>query len=109
MKDLAEQFICGSNDDKQLLQATEQFRKSLFKVRSPDPVREEVIRGVVPRLLELLNRDGYPQLQREAALVISTISFGHINILIDHGAIPIFLSLLRSPDDDLCSKVGVVL
>ncbi|CAI9778444.1 unnamed protein product [Fraxinus pennsylvanica] len=91
--------------------AIKQFRESFEDVHSRDPMRE-VVSGVVPRLLEFLYRDGYPQLQKEAALAISMTISSHplgrtndrINILIDHGAIPILLSLLRSPDDDLCEE-----
>ncbi|CAI9772136.1 unnamed protein product [Fraxinus pennsylvanica] len=85
----AEAEICGSNDDKLLLKATKKFHTYLLH----DPIKE-IIPGVVPRLFEFLDRDDYPQLQCEATLAIRKISsclYGKINMLIDHGAIPIMM------------------
>ncbi|XP_022846335.1 putative late blight resistance protein homolog R1B-17 [Olea europaea var. sylvestris] len=95
----AEAEICGSTDDTLLLKATKQFHTNLYR----DPV-EEVASAVVPRLFEFLKRDDYPQLQCEAALAITGISNSSsdmINTLIDHGSVPIMVSLLSSPKDVL--------
>ncbi|CAI9778376.1 unnamed protein product [Fraxinus pennsylvanica] len=101
------EIIGGANDDTLLLKATKQFHKYLLG----DPIKE-IIPEVVDRLLEFLNRDDYPELQFEAALAIEGISkcsSDNINMLIDHGAIPILLSLLRSPEDDLREQVKTVI
>ncbi|CAA3009166.1 late blight resistance homolog R1A-3 isoform X1 [Olea europaea subsp. europaea] len=96
-----------SNDDTLQLEATTQFCEILSYVSS----MEEVLSGVVPRLFEFLDRDDYPQLQCETALcltIISNCSSDNINALIDHGAVPILVSLLSSPNEYLCEQVGVV-
>ncbi|CAA2969311.1 importin subunit alpha [Olea europaea subsp. europaea] len=95
----SEAEICGSTDDTLLLKPTKQFHTNLYR----DPV-EEVTSGVVPQLFEFLKRDDYPQLQCEAALAIKGISNSSsdmINTLIDHGSVPIMVSLLSSPKDVL--------
>ncbi|CAA2993627.1 late blight resistance homolog R1B-14 isoform X4 [Olea europaea subsp. europaea] len=94
----AEAAICGSNDNTLLLKSTKQFHTYLLYDQN-----KEIIPGVAPRLLEFLDRDDYPQLQCAAALAISKISIlsDGINMLIDHGAVPIMVSLLSSPEDVL--------
>ncbi|MBA0805349.1 hypothetical protein Gohar_004871, partial [Gossypium harknessii] len=51
-----------SHDKNAQLEATTQFRKLLSIERSP-PINEVVQAGVVPRFVEFLNRDDFPQLQ----------------------------------------------
>ncbi|XP_022847344.1 disease resistance RPP8-like protein 3 isoform X2 [Olea europaea var. sylvestris] len=91
----------SSNDDTLQLEATAQFCSLLF---DSIPLSKELISGVVPRLVEFLARNDYPQLQCKAAEAITSISNGssdNINIMIDHGAVPILVSLLSSPEDIL--------
>ncbi|XP_057535902.1 importin subunit alpha-like [Amaranthus tricolor] len=99
------QMVAGvySDDESAQLEATIYFRKLLSIERNP-PIEEVVQSGVVPRIVEFLGRDDFPQLQFEAAWALTNIASGtseNTKVVIDHDAVPIFVKLLGSPSDDV--------
>ncbi|XP_048225791.1 importin subunit alpha-4 isoform X2 [Ricinus communis] len=80
-----------SDDPASQLEATTQFRKLLSI-------------GVVPRFVEFLGRHDLPQLQFEAAWALTNVASGtseHTRVVIEHGAVPLFVQLLGSASDDV--------
>ncbi|XP_074588121.1 importin subunit alpha-1b-like [Curcuma longa] len=85
------------------LEATRQFRMMLSFDHNPT-ITEVIEAGVVPRFVEFLSRYDSPPLQLEAAWVLINIASGtseHTQVVIENGAIPMFIRLLNSPTEDL--------
>jgi len=104
LKDLP-MILAGINSNNRQLQyeKTMQVRKMLSIEVNP-PIQPIIEAGIVPKLVTFLTCADNPGLQFEASWALTNIASGtteHTRVVIKNGAVPIFISLLSSPSDDV--------
>eukprot|EP00051_Salpingoeca_urceolata_P032106 m.496455 g.496455 ORF g.496455 m.496455 type:complete len:521 (-) comp47742_c0_seq1:289-1851(-) len=93
----------SSSDTTTQLQSTNRCRMLLSKEKNP-PIDDVIKAGLVPRLVQLLAREDNPKLQFEAAWALTNIASGNdrqTRAVVDANAVPRFIKLLTSTNDDV--------
>ena len=92
----------------QQLQGTQELRKLLSIERDP-PIQLVIDAGVVPYFVRFMQLVDQPHLQYQAAWAMTNIASGtieHTRVVMDAGAVPIFIQLLSSANDDVCEQAA---
>lgn len=91
------------DDPQSALTATRAFRR-LLSVEECPPIQEAIEAGIVPRCVQFLQEVTQEELQFEAAWVLTNIASGSAEetaVVVENGALPVFVELLQSPNDDV--------
>jgi hypothetical protein len=88
------------HDAPVLLEAVIKLRKLLTLKVNP-PIAEVIAAGAVPRLVQFLTHDQLPQLQFEASLALTNIASEQARVVVEAGAVPLFVRLMRSSSEEL--------
>lgn len=94
--------IFSSDVETQIL-GVQSARRLLSKARNP-PLDEIIKSGVVPKLVEFLQRSDIQQLQFDAAWALTNIASGNseqTRTVVQSGAVPMFITLLLSPHSNV--------
>jgi len=92
-----------SVDPTAQFEGTIAIRKILSIEKNP-PILEVIKTGVIPPLIQLLQDKTRPKLQFEVAWALTNIASGsseQTQLIVHYGAVPVFLELLSSNDEEL--------
>lgn len=96
----------SSQEPEVQLGAVQAARKLLSSDRNP-PIDDLITSGILPILVECLSRNESPSLQFEAAWALTNIASGtsaQTQAVVNAGAVPFFLQLLRSRHQNVCEQ-----
>ncbi|KAL6447907.1 importin subunit alpha-3 isoform X2 [Cataglyphis hispanica] len=96
----------GSSDPAVQLQAVQSARKLLSSDRNP-PIDPLIESGILPILVRCLEQHHNPSLQFEAAWALTNIASGtsaQTQAVVTAGAVPLFLRLLLSSQQNVCEQ-----
>ncbi|XP_018336568.1 importin subunit alpha-3 [Agrilus planipennis] len=102
---LVQQAAQTTNPASQLV-AVQTARKLLSSDRNP-PIDALIASGILPILINCLECYDSPSLQFEAAWALTNIASGtsvQTNKVVEAGAVPLFLKLLNSPQQNVCEQ-----
>jgi len=97
--------VRNTKDMNELFQSVQNIRKFLSMDQFP-MIGDVVDSGIVPDLIELLKKESEPTIQFEAAWALTNIASGtqeQTKVVVNAGAVPIFVSLLSvsGPDNSV--------
>lgn len=95
-----------SSDPAEQLQAVQSARKLLSSDRNP-PIDPLIDSGILPILVRCLDQHDSPSLQFEAAWALTNIASGtsaQTQAVVAAGAVPLFLHLLLSSQQNVCEQ-----
>uniref|UniRef100_H3CQJ2 Importin subunit alpha n=1 Tax=Tetraodon nigroviridis TaxID=99883 RepID=H3CQJ2_TETNG len=103
-----EDIVQNATSDNQGIQlsAVQSARKLLSSDRNP-PIDDLIKSGILPKLVNCLDRDDSPSLQFEAAWALTNIASGtseQTQAVVESNAVPLFLRLLKSPHQNVCEQ-----
>lgn len=96
----------ASIDPVEQLQAVQAARKLLSSDRNP-PIDPLIESGILPILVRCLEQNDNPSLQFEAAWALTNIASGtssQTQAVVSAGAVPLFLQLLSSTQQNVCEQ-----
>ncbi|KAI4464189.1 Armadillo/beta-catenin-like repeat [Popillia japonica] len=105
LEELVAQAAVVDNPGLQLM-AVQTARKLLSSDRNP-PIDALIASGILPILIHCLECHDNPALQFEAAWALTNIASGtstQTNKVVHAGAVPLFLQLLHSPQQNVCEQ-----
>lgn len=105
LDELVEQAGNAADPAAQLM-AVQSARKLLSSDRNP-PIDALIASGILPILVQCLECHDKPALQFEAAWALTNIASGtsaQTNKVVQAGAVPLFLQLLHSPQQNVCEQ-----
>lgn len=93
-----------SNNEAICYEASKWFR-TILSIEKEPPIDLVINSGIIPRLIHLISQNQYHNIQFEAAWALTNILTSdkteHIKIIVDHGAISIFVQMLSSNSSDI--------
>lgn len=81
--------------------------RKLLSIELNPPIQAFIDTGVVPRIVELLSCHEHPEVQFECAWALTNIASGtaeHVDVVVQSGALPLFVECLSSNNDDVCEQ-----